>query len=75
MAWASMAASGVGPHVFIGDVTADRSSRMNSDMCRAVVSAHIQPNQTLYRWIVTQITATPKSFSRQRNRVYFESFT
>ena len=30
--------------VFIDDVTADRSSRMNSDMLRAKISAQIQPN-------------------------------
>ncbi len=44
MAWACMAASGTGSLVFIDDVTADKSSRMNSEVFRAILSAHIQPN-------------------------------
>ncbi len=43
-AWACMAASGTGSLVFIDDVTADKSSRMNSEVFRAILSAHIQPN-------------------------------
>ncbi len=39
-----MAASGTGSLVFIDDVTADKSSRMNSEVFRAILSAHIQPN-------------------------------
>ena len=30
--------------VFIDDVTADKSNRMNSEVFRAILSAHIQPN-------------------------------
>ncbi|MCJ8732436.1 hypothetical protein PDJAM_G00211380 [Pangasius djambal] len=41
-----MAASGTGSLVFIDDVTADRSSKMNSEVYRATHSAHIQPNAT-----------------------------
>ena len=39
-----MAANGTGSLVFIDDVTADKSSRMNSEVFRAILSAHIQPN-------------------------------
>uniref|UniRef100_A0A667YPJ5 Transposase n=1 Tax=Myripristis murdjan TaxID=586833 RepID=A0A667YPJ5_9TELE len=46
MAWACMTASGTGSLVYIDDVTADGSSRMNSDVYRAILSAHIQPNAT-----------------------------
>lgn len=34
MVWPCMAASGTGPLVFITDVTADRSHRMNSEVYR-----------------------------------------
>ena len=44
MVWACMAASGTGSLIFIDDVTADKSSRMNSEVFRAILSAHIQPN-------------------------------
>uniref|UniRef100_A0A8C5M9G9 Transposase n=1 Tax=Leptobrachium leishanense TaxID=445787 RepID=A0A8C5M9G9_9ANUR len=43
MAWAFMAANGTGSLVFI-DVTADKSSRMNSEVFQAILSTHIQPN-------------------------------
>ncbi len=46
MAWACMAANGTGSLVFIDDVTADRYSRMNSEVFKAILSAHIQPNAT-----------------------------
>lgn len=39
-----MAANGTSLLVFIDDATANRSSRMNSDMCRAVLFVPIQPN-------------------------------
>ena len=44
MVWACMAASGTGSLLFIDDVTADKSSRMNSEVFGAILSAHIQPN-------------------------------
>ena len=44
MVWACMAANGTGSVVFIDDVTADKSSRMNSEVFRAILSAQIQPN-------------------------------
>ena len=46
MAWACMAANGTGSLVFIDDVTADRSSRMNSEVYRATLPAQIQSNAT-----------------------------
>ncbi len=48
--WACMAASGTGSLVFIDDVTADKSSRMNSEVFRAILSAHIQPNASETHW-------------------------
>lgn len=44
MEWECMAAHGTGSLVFIGDVTADKSSRMNSEVFKATLCAHIQPN-------------------------------
>ena len=45
MVWACMAANGTGSLVFIDDVTANKSSRRNSEVFRAILlSAHIQPN-------------------------------
>ncbi len=40
MTWACMAANGTGSLLFIDDVTADRSSKMNSEVFKAVISAH-----------------------------------
>ena len=39
MPWAYMAASGTQSVVFIDDMTADRSSRMNSEVYRTLLSA------------------------------------
>lgn len=39
-----MDANGTGSLVFIDDVTAEKSSRMNSEVFRAILSAQIQPN-------------------------------
>ena len=39
-----MAANGTGSLVSIDDVTADRSSRMNSEVYRSVPSVQTQPN-------------------------------
>lgn len=44
MACACMAAIGTGTLVFYDDLTAGRSSRMNCEVCRAVLSAQSQPN-------------------------------
>ncbi len=71
VAWACMAASGTGSLVFIDDVTTDKSSRMNSECFRAILSAHIQPNlqnsldgASQCRWTMTQsiLQKQPKSF-------------
>ncbi len=40
----SMASSGTGLLVFSDDVTEDRSSRMNSEVYRYILSAQIQSN-------------------------------
>ncbi len=62
MAWACMAASGTGSLVFIDDVTADKSSRMNSEVFRAILSAHIQPNasELIGRRFTVQMDNYPK---------------
>ncbi len=48
--------------VFIDDVTADRSSRMNSEVFNAILSAHIQPNDTklIGRSFTLQMDNDPK---------------
>lgn len=73
MAWACMAANGTGLLVFTVDVTAFRSSKMNSEVYRAILSAHIQRNAAKLTgqrftmdngWIMTQniLQKQPKSF-------------
>ena len=44
MTLASKAANGSGSMVFIDDVTADRSSRIISEVCWNLLSAQIKPN-------------------------------
>lgn len=55
MAWACRAASGTGRQlVFIADGTQDRTSWMNSEVFRDVLSAQIQPNAVkLIGWCIT----------------------
>ncbi len=62
MAWACMAASGTGSLVFIDDVTADKSSMMNSEVFRVILSAHIQPNapELIGRRFTVQMDNDPK---------------
>ena len=62
MAWACMAANGTGSLVFIDDVTAVRSSKMNSEVYRAILSSHIQPNATklIGRRFTVQVDNDPK---------------
>ncbi len=57
-----MAASGAGSLVFIDDVNADKSSRMNSEVFRAILSAHIQPNasELIGRRFTVQMDSDPK---------------
>ena len=73
IAWAYMAASGTGSLVFIDDVTADKSSRMNSGVYKALLSAQIQPNAAKRAgWCPTEkmtqniLQKQPKNFSRKR---------
>ncbi len=67
MAWACMAASGTGSLVFIDDVTADKSSRMNSEVFRAILSAHIQPNasELIGRRFTVQMDNDPSILQKQ----------
>ena len=57
-----MAANGTGSLAFIDDVTADKSSRMNSEVFRAILSAHIQPNasELIGRRFTVQMDNDPK---------------
>ena len=47
MAWSCMAANGTESLVFIDDVTADRSSKVHSEVYRATLSAQIQPDAAI----------------------------
>ncbi len=62
VAWACVAASGTGSLVFIDDVTTDKSSRMNSEVFQAILSAHIQPNasELIGRRFTVQMDNDPK---------------
>uniref|UniRef100_A0A8C4S635 Transposase Tc1-like domain-containing protein n=1 Tax=Erpetoichthys calabaricus TaxID=27687 RepID=A0A8C4S635_ERPCA len=62
MAWVCMAASGTGTLVFIDDVTQDRSSRMNSEVFRDILSAQIQLNavKLIGRRFMIQMDNDPK---------------
>ncbi|KAG2457546.1 TCB1 transposase, partial [Polypterus senegalus] len=62
MAWACMAASGTGTLVFIDDVTQDRSSRMNSEVFRDILSAQIRLNvvKLIGRRFMIQMDNNPK---------------
>ena len=82
VAWACMAADGTGSLVFIDDVTDDKSSRMRSEVFRATLSAHIQPNASE---LETVIIPTPfiwfgckypqiKAESLQFKHILFVSF-
>ncbi len=72
MAWACMAASGTGYLVFIDDVTADKSSRMNSEVFRAILSAHIQPNasELIGRALHSADGQWPKAYCKSNQRVF-----
>ena len=48
-------ANGTGSIVFIDDVTADKSSRMNSEVFRAILSAHIQASELIGRRFTVQM--------------------
>lgn len=64
--------------VFTDDVTADRSNGMNSDVCGAKLSAWIPTKASKLADFTVQMdkdynhtAKQPKSFSRQRNGVFF----
>ena len=44
MFWARMVATGTGSLVFLDDITADNSIRINYVVSRSIYSAQIQPN-------------------------------
>ncbi|KAG2467436.1 TCB1 transposase, partial [Polypterus senegalus] len=62
MAWVCMAASGTGTLVFIDNATQDRSSRMNSEVFRDILSAQIQLNavKLIGRHFMIQMDNDPK---------------
>ncbi|CAJ0940112.1 unnamed protein product [Ranitomeya imitator] len=62
MAWACMAFNGTGSLVFIDDIRADKSSRMNSEVYRDILSAQIQPNaaKLIGRRFIVQMDNDPK---------------
>ena len=62
MAWACMASKGTGSLVFIDDITTDKSSRMNSEVYRDILSAQIQPNaaEIIGRRFTVQMDNDPK---------------
>ena len=72
MAWACMAANGTGSLVFIDDVTADKSSRMNSEVFRAMLSAHIQANvsELIGRHFAVQMDNDPEAYCESNQRVF-----
>ena len=62
MVWVCMADNATDLSVIIDDVTADRSSTMNSEVCRVILSDRIQPNATKPIWLHlrVQMDKTPK---------------
>ena len=75
MAWACMAASGTESLVFIDDVTADRSSRVNSEVYRAILSAQIQSYaaKLIGRFFTVQMDNDPKHTAKQPKRFLMQS--
>lgn len=59
-----MASSGTGSLVFVDDLTEDGHSRMNSEVHRNILSAHIQPNSA--NLIILYSTADPKHTAKGR---------
>lgn len=73
----------LGHWVIIDDVTTDKSSRMNSEVYKAVLSAHIQSNvggkirlsALQCRWLMIQniLQKQPKSLLKYRNGRFLNS--
>ncbi|CAJ0915358.1 unnamed protein product [Ranitomeya imitator] len=61
-----MAFNGTGSLVFIDDIRADKSSRMNSEVDRDILSAQIQPNaaKLIGRRFIVQMDNDPKHTSK-----------
>ncbi|CAJ0949444.1 unnamed protein product [Ranitomeya imitator] len=61
-----MAFNGTGSLVFIDDIRADKSSRMNSEVYRDILSAQIQPNaaKLIGRRFIVQMDNDPKHTSK-----------
>ena len=68
----ALADNGTGSLVFIDDVTADKSSRMNSEVFRALVSAHIQPNDSelIGQRFTVQMDNEPKRTAKATNKFF-----
>ena len=62
MGWASMTVNGTDSLLFINNVTANRGIRMNSEVYRAILSAHCHSNATkMVGWCFTvQMDFDPK---------------
>ncbi len=62
-----MASSGTGLLVFINDVTEDRSSQMNSEVYRDILSAQIQPSgaQLIGQCFIVQMDDDPKHTAKR----------
>ena len=71
MALACMAANGTGSLVFVDDVTADNSSRIHSEVYRAILSAQIQPNPSkLIGWyLMVQMGNDSKHTAKATNEL------
>uniref|UniRef100_A0AAQ4QMS3 Transposase Tc1-like domain-containing protein n=1 Tax=Gasterosteus aculeatus aculeatus TaxID=481459 RepID=A0AAQ4QMS3_GASAC len=77
MAWPCMAANGTGALVFIDDVTADKSSRMNSEVFRPIFIFSQMLHKSLdgasqSRWTMTRsvLRKQPRSCLRQRSGMF-----
>ncbi len=71
MAWACMAASGTGSLVFIDDVTADKSSRMNSEVFRAIIICSYSAKCFRTHWTALHSAdgQWPKAYCKSNQRV------
>lgn len=75
MAWSCMAASRTGSLVFIDGVTADRCSMMNSEDCRAMLSAqmHLNVAKLMRQHFTEQMDNDPKQKQNQSKSFSFFS--